>query len=154
MNCNAEFLKTGPCRINYKGKLIGLTLDSPLLNIEPEFYEARCDRAGGKAVSRIIANMNIIVSAEVKEIDNNFANFFDADGEISNVVFGEDVLTTGGKLCLSPVTGGGGLCYCFPKAVLIPEAACAYRDRKEHYLKLEFEVYEDSEGVLMQKFYQ
>ncbi len=154
MNCNAEFLKIGPCSIGYKGKLIGVTLDSPLLNIEPEFYEAKCDQVGGKVIRKIITNMNITVSAEVKQIDNAFANFVDANGKISNVVFGKDVLTTGGELCLAPVFGDDRTWYCFPKAVLIPETVYAYKNTKDHCLKINFGVYEDSEGVLMQKISQ
>ena len=154
MNCNTEFLKIGPCRIGYKGTFIGVTLDSPLLNIEPEFYEAKCDQIGGKVIRKVITNMNITVSTEVKEIDNTFANFLDANGEITNIVFGEDVLTTGGELCLIPITGNDNIWYCFSKAVLIPEAVYPYKNTKNHYLKLAFEVYEDSEGVLMQKISQ
>jgi hypothetical protein len=154
MNCNAEFLKLGPCSIGYKGKFVGVTLDSPLLNIEPDFYEARCNQIGGKVISKIVTNMNITVSAEVKEIDNAFADFFDVDGGITNVVFGEDVLTTGGELCLSPIADDDRVCYCFPKAVLIHETVYAYKNKKHHCLKMNFEVYEDLEGVLIQKFSQ
>jgi len=154
MNCNAAFFKIGPCSIGYKGKLIGVTLDSPLLNMEPEFYEAKCDQIEGKVIRKVITNMNITISAEVKQIDNAFANFLDANGEISNVVFGKDVLTTGGELYLSPLFGDDRICYCFSKAVLIPETVYAYKNTKDHYLKLDFEVYEDSEGVLMHKFSQ
>ncbi len=154
MNCNAEFFKIGPCRIGYKGKLVGVTLDSPLLNFEPELYEAKCDQAGGKIIHKVITNMNITVSAEVRQIDNSFASFFDANGEIINVVFGKDVLITGGELCLLPVFGDDRTWYCFPKAVLISETVYAYKNIKEYCLKINFEVYEDSEGVLMQKFSQ
>ena len=154
MNCNSEFFKIGSCHISYKRRLIGVTLDSPLLNIEPEFYEAKCDQVGDKIIRKVITNMNITVSAEVKEIDNNFANFFDADGKITNVVFGENVLTTGGELCLSPIGGSDDIWYCFPKALLIPEKVYPYRNTKDYCLKINFEVYEDSEGVLIQKFSQ
>ena len=52
MSLNAEFLKIGPCAIAYKGEVIGVSLDSPLIKMEPEFYEAKKDTIGGKAVHK------------------------------------------------------------------------------------------------------
>ena len=151
MNCNAEFLKTGPCNISYKGELIGVTLDSPLLNFEPDFYEAKCNKIEAMTIHKIITNMKTTVSVDIKEVNNAFANFCDANGNIINVVFGEDVLTTGGVLCLSPISKDDSHFYCFPKAVLIPEAISTYKKTKNYCLKIIFEVYEDLEGVLVEK---
>ncbi len=154
MNYNAEFFKTGPCSIAYKGAVIGMTLDSPLLNIEPELYEAKCNQIGGRSIRKIITNSKITVSATVKETDNAFANFLAVNGKITNVVLGKDVLVTGGELSLSPIAGDDNIRYCFPKALLIPETVYAYKNTDDHCLKLAFEVYEDSEGVLLQKISQ
>ena len=41
--------------------------------------------------------------------------------------------------------------YCFPKAVLIPEAVYAFKNTKDHCLKMNFEVFEDADGILMQR---
>ena len=152
MNCNEEFLKTGPCSISYRGEHIGVTLDSPLLNFEPGFYEAQCNRIGYKTVRKVIANMNIIISTDLKEINSNFAKFFDASSEAANVVFNEDVLLTGGGLCLSPLSEDSGIEYYFPRTVLVPESAYAYKKNKDYHLKIHFEVHEDSEGILMHKY--
>jgi len=152
MNSNTEFLRIGPCNIGYKGERIGVTLDSPLMNIEPGFYESICDKAEDQTVCKIITNMKIIISAEVNKINIAFANFYDANGEITGITFGKDVLTTGGELCLSPVFGDDSICYCFPRAVLVPEIVYACKRAKDYYLKIYFEVYEDSEGVLIQKY--
>jgi len=152
MNHKSEFFKTGPCGISYKGELVGVTLDSPLLNIEPKLYESKSNQIGNKSVCKIITNMRITVSANVKEIAVDFANFFDDAEEISDVILGDDVLITGGNLCLSPVSRNDKISYCFPKAVLISEAVHACKNSKEHYLKMNFEVYEDFEGVLMEKY--
>jgi len=151
MNFNTEFLKTGPCCISYKGKLIGVTFDSPMLNIDPEFYEAKASKIGDKTISKVITNVKIIVSADIKEINSDFTNFFNVSGDITNIVFDRNVLLTGGHLCLSPVSGNKSISYCFPKAVLIPESVYVYRNNKEHYLKICFEVYEDFDGLLMEK---
>lgn len=151
MNCNEEFLKTGPCIISYKREHIGVTLDSPLLNFEPEFYEARCNQTGYKTVRKIVTNMKITISVSLKQVDRNFAKFYDVRGKMIRVVFEEDVLVTGGILRLSPVSGGE-MAYCFPRTVLIPESAYAYKDQENYYLKIRFEVYEDSEGVLLEKY--
>ena len=152
MNCNEEFLKTGPCSISYRGEHVGVTLDSPLLNSKPEFYETQCNRIGYKTVRKVIANMNIIISVDLKEINSNFAKFLDASKETTNVVFGEDVLMTGGGLYLSPVSGNSSIEYYFPKTVLVPESAYAYKKSKDYHLKIYFEVHEDSEGVLIHKY--
>ncbi len=149
---NIEFSKIGPCIVAYKGLVIGITPDSPLLNIEPELYEANCNHIGNNAVSKIITNMKITVSAKINRINNAFADFFAGDEGVTNIIFGKDVLTTGGKLSLLPIDGNNNFWYCFLKAVLIPESARACKSMNEYYLKLEFEIYEDSEGVLMQKF--
>lgn len=151
MNCNAEFLKIGPCNIGYKGELIGVTLDSPLLNFEPEFYEAQCKQIEAKTIQKVITNMKITVAVDIKEINKAFASFCDANGDITNVALGEDVLTTGGVLCLSPISRDDSNCYWFPKAVLIPERVSAYKKTKDYCLKIIFEVYEDLEGVLIEK---
>lgn len=151
MSCNVKFLKTGPCNIAYKGESIGVTLDSPLLNIKPEFYEARYNDIGEKTVSKVITNMKFTIFAEV-EISRNFANFFSSKRKINNVVFGNNELTTGGELCLSPLLGDNSICYGFPKAVLIPQSVYACKNGENYYLKMSFEVYEDSDGVLMQKY--
>jgi hypothetical protein len=151
MSWNTDFLKIGPCVIAYKGDVVGVTLDSPFIKFEPEFYEAKKDSIGGKAVHKILTNMNITVSVEVKEIDNAFAVFFDESGKITNVTFGQDILTTGGALTLSPISNEDNISYSFPKAVLVPEAVYAFKNTKDHCLKMNFEVFEDSEGVLMQK---
>jgi hypothetical protein len=151
MSWNTDLLKIGPSVIAYKGEVIGVTLDSPLIKFEPEFYELRKDTMGGKVIRKILTNMNISVSVEVKEIDNAFAVFFDESGKITNVTFGQDILTTGGALTLSPISNEDNISYCFPKALLIPEAVYAFKNTKDHCLKMNFEVFEDSEGVLMQK---
>ncbi len=128
-----------------------MTLDSPSLNFEPDFYEAKCNKIEAMTIQKIITNMKTTVSVDIKEVNNAFANFCDANGDIINVVFGEDVLTTGGALCLSPVSKDDSHFYCFPKAVLIPEAISAYKKAKNYCLKIIFEVYEDLEGVLVEK---
>ncbi len=124
---NTNFLKTGACTIVYKGKVIGVTQDSPLLNIEPEFYEAQCDQNG---VSKIIMNMKISIFMEVKETDTAFV---------------KEIPATGGTLTLLPIHDENNISYCFPRAVFMPniEDSCH---------KMIFEVYEDSEGVLIKKF--
>lgn len=151
MNCNAEFLKTGPCNIGYKGEHIGVTLDSPLLDFEPEFYEAKCNQIEAETIQKVIMNMKITVAVDIKEINKAFASFRGADGGVTDVTFGEDVLTTGGVLCLSPIFGDDSNCYCFPKAVLIPETVSAYKKTRDYCLKIIFEVYEDLEGILIEK---
>jgi hypothetical protein len=151
MNCNEEFLKTGPCSISYKREHIGVTLDSPLLNFEPEFYEARCNQTGCANVRKIVTNMKITISVSLKQINRNFARFHIVRGKKVNVAFGDDVLVTGGILRFSPLSTGGGIAYCFPRTVLIPESAYAYQDPEDYYLKIKFDIYEDSEGVLIEK---
>ena len=153
MNCNTKFLKTGPCCVSYKGKLIGVTLKSPLLNIAPEFYEAKRSQIGDKVMSKVTTNIKITVSAYIKGINSNFANFHDASGDITGIAFNRNVLLTGGYLCLSPVFRSNSISYRFPKTVLIPESVYAYKNNKEHYLKMDFEVYEDLDGVLMEKHF-
>jgi len=151
MNCNEEFLKTGPCNISYKREHIGVTLDSPQLNFEPEFYEARCNQTGYRTVRKIITDMKIRISVDLSKIDGNFARFCDVRGKTVNVVFENEVLVTGGNLLLSPISGVG-ISYCFPRAVLIPESAYAYKKTEDYFLKIDFKVYEDSEGVLIEKY--
>jgi hypothetical protein len=125
---NTNFFKTGACKIVYKEKFIGVTQDNPVLNIEPEFYEAQCDQNG---VSKIIMSMKISVFMEIKEIDTNFVKEIPA--------------STGGVLTLLPVSDENNISYCFPRAVFIPNT-------KDSCHKINFEVYEDSEGVLIKKF--
>ena len=151
MNCNEEFLKTGPCSVRYRKEHIGVTFDSPLLYFEPEFYEAQCNQTGYTTVRKIVTNMNITVSVNLKEINLNFARFFDVRHKTTHVVFDNNVLITGGSLCLSPVSGHGNI-MCFPKTVLVPESAYAYKNGKSYHLKISFEVHEDSEGVLIEKY--
>jgi len=124
---NTEFFKTGACKIVYKGKVIGVTQDSPLLNIEPEFYEAQCDQNGA---SKIIMNMKISIFMEVKETDTAFV---------------KEIPATGGVLTLLPVSDEDNISYCFPRAVFMPNT-------EDSCHKMIFEVYEDSEGVLIKKF--
>ena len=138
MNCNAGFFKTGPCIIAYKGAVIGVTSDGPLLNIKPEFYEAKCSRTGSKTVGKIIMNMKITVSVKIRKING--------------IVFKRGMLLTGGELSFTPCGGNNNIRYCFPRTVIISETARAGEDMNQHYLKLEFEVFEDSEGILIQKF--
>lgn len=152
MNCNEEFLKTGPCNVSYRREHIGITLDSPLLNFEPEFYEARCNKKGYRTVRKITANTKITISVNLKDINKDFVRFHDVRGRILNVVFSEDVLITGGSLCLSPVSGDNCISYCFPRTVLIPESAHACKDSEGYCLKISFEAYDDSEGVLIEKY--
>lgn len=152
MNCNEEFLKTGPCSISYKREHIGVTLDSPRLDFEPEFYEARCNQSGYKTVRKIVTNMKITISVNLKQISGNFASFYDVPGKTAKVVFDKDVLETGGILRLAPLSGDGSIAYCFPRSVLVPESAYAYKDPENYCLKIKFEVYENSEGVLIEKY--
>jgi len=134
MNFNTEFLKTGPCRVSYKGKLIGITLDSPSLNIKPKFYEAECSKIGNKTVSKVITNTKTTVWVDIKDIDNDFASLHNAFGDITDIIFGRNVLLTGGHLYLSPVCRSKSISYCFLKAVLIPESVYAYIKSKEFHL--------------------
>lgn len=127
MNWDTYFLQTAPYKVAYKGKIIGITQDSPLLNIEPEFYEAKRDHNG---VSKIVMNMKINISMEIEEVDIGFA---------------KDMQDTGGSLTLLPVSEDDNISYCFPKAVFVPNT-------EENCYKISFEVYEDSEGVLIKKF--
>ncbi len=152
MNCNEEFLKKGPYCVSYKGEYIGVTLDSPIMNFEPDFYEALCNQTGCETVCKIITNIKIKISISLKEPDRNFASFYDAQGKKINIIFDENVLITGGSLCLSPVAGNENITYCFPRTVLIPESAFAYKNTEGCCLKINFEVYEDSEGVLIKKY--
>jgi hypothetical protein len=148
MNCT-DFLKIGPYRVEYRGKTVGITLDAPRLDVIPELYEAKCCYTKGKAVRKIISNMKFIVSVELRKTDKDFAEL--PQKNKSKVIFAESVLTTGGELCLSPVAGKQDCSYCFPKALLVPEAACPPGEAENGCLQLKFEVYEDSEGVLIRK---
>jgi hypothetical protein len=151
MDCNVDFLQIGSCNIAYKRKHIGVTLDSPLLNIEPEFHEAISTNSGNKIIRKVIAGMKMIISAEMQEIDSAFADLVEVDDKTTNIIFGRDVLTTGGGLCLSPISGEDNIYYYFPKTVLIPETVYVYKNTEAHYLKINFEIHEDFEGVFMQK---
>lgn len=151
MNCNTDFFKTGPYRIEYRGKPVGVTLDNPRLDIIPELYEAKRYYVSGKAVRKIITNMKFIISVELKGTDVDFAKLPPENEKNSKAVFAENVLATGGELCLSPFSGEQNISYCFPRAVLMPETACCPGNATGRRLKLKFEVYEDAEGVLLRK---
>jgi len=149
MDFKTEFFKIGPCSVAYKGAIIGATVGSPQLNVEPGFYEAKCDQIDGKSVSKVIVDTKITVSLALKEVDGGFANICCPNEKITNVVFGEDVLTTGGNLCLFPIDNTNS--YWFPKAVLVPETVSAHKNAKDPYLKMNFDIYKDLDGVLIEK---
>lgn len=151
MKRKANFFKTGPYRVDYRGKYIGTTLAAPRLEVIPELYEAKRYYLKGRAVRKIITNMKFVVAAEVKDTDNRFAELLPKNAERGKVIFAEHVLATGGELCFSPAAGKQNIRYRFPRAVLIPEAAGFQAETGNGGLKLKFEVYEDSEGVLIQK---
>ena len=151
MNCETEFLGAEQYAIEYRGKHIGVTQERPLLTMMPELYEAGEGIIDGKTASKIITNMSVAVFVAMKEIDSAFADFSDGSGEITEVVFGEGVLDTGGELDLLPISAEDDVSFCFPKAVLMPEAVYPYKNTKEYCLKMHFEVFEDPEGILMQK---
>ncbi|MDD5596928.1 MAG: hypothetical protein PHV82_03220 [Victivallaceae bacterium] len=146
MNYNTDFLKTGPCRVEYRGKPLGVTFTDPRLDIISELYEAKCCCIKDKAVRKIVANVKFVVSAELRETDKAFAALFFVNAGNGKVRFAESILITGGELRLSSVNGKRDICYRFPKAVLIPEAVADGGG-----LRLRFEVYEDPEGVLIRK---
>ncbi|MFA7184218.1 MAG: hypothetical protein WC082_04960 [Victivallales bacterium] len=146
MNCNTDFLKIGPCKVEYRGKTVGVTFGEPRLDIIPGLYEAKCCCTKSKTVRKIVTDTKFVVSAELSETDNDFARFFSVKAESGKVTFAENILNTGGELCLSPIDGKRNICYCFPKAVLVPKAASA-----GGCLRLRFEVYEDPEGILVRK---
>ncbi|MDD5697094.1 MAG: hypothetical protein PHH77_00605 [Victivallaceae bacterium] len=150
---HAEFFEEGPWIVAYKGTAVGVTAELPRFRFEPGFYESRCDRSEGEAVCKIIAHLNLTVSVNVRDIAETFAGFSASGPAAAGVVFRKEVLRTGGELRLTPLVGGGKTGYRFLRTVLISEAAQAYRSMDGKCLKLDFEVHENPEGVLLEKFF-
>jgi hypothetical protein len=132
---------------------IGISPDNPCLKIQPELYEAIKERIGKENASRIIVNNKIILSAVIKNINKKFADLSKNKKGFQQVVFNEDVLLTGGELCFSPAPGENGTKYSFPKTVIRPESVCIFKHPEGYILKIDFELHEDSDGVLMRKFF-
>jgi hypothetical protein len=151
MSFNTSNFKIGACTISYKGTVLGGTQSGPSFNIEPEYYESKCDQAGGRVVRKVITNMKITVTAELKEIDSGFAQILDGNGKITTALVGSDLLGNGGALILTPVDASDTVGYSFPNAVISPKTEYAFKAEEDHVLKIEFEVFPDAGGVFMEK---
>lgn len=151
MNCNSEIFESGAYVIAYKGKDVGISLDKPRLKMKAGLYEAKSERIGSKSVCKIITDMKITLFVKVKEVNDSFAALTDTREKSGGVIFNPAILETGGELRFSSCAANGGECYCFLKAVLIPGAAYACRKSRDNHIGLEFEVYENAEGILIRK---
>ncbi|QSH40115.1 hypothetical protein P0136_01365 [Lentisphaerota bacterium ZTH] len=150
-NINKELFKHGSCVVSFKGSTLGATVDGPSFNIQPEYYESKCDQAGGRIIRKIITNLKINVAAEILEIDNTLRRIFDSDGKITGALIGTDLLNDGGELTLIPTCKQDKTGYRFPNAILLPEADYQFKSTEDHTMKVNFEIHENNDGVLMEK---
>jgi hypothetical protein len=148
---DATKFKLGACTLTYKSTVLGATDGGPKFDFEPEYYESKCDQSGGRVVRKICTNVKITVSAAFKEIDDAFTQILDATGKITTSEIGKDLLTGGGALLLTPIDAADTHGYSFPNAVIVPKGSYSFKAEEDHTLELQFEIYADESGVLMER---
>ena len=141
-----KYLKSQNSIVIYNNLILGKTSDGFSLNFEPGIYESRVKNIGNKAISKIISNSKITVSVTLHGIINKIAKF----NEEREVVFKEYLSAAGGELIISPINANESCSFRFPKTILVTpelkEKSCS-----EKGCELVFEVYEDFQGIFMEK---
>ena len=151
MSFNTDNFKIGACAVSYKSTDLGGTQNGPSFSIEPEYYESKCDQAGGRVVRKIVTNVKINLKVELKEIDAGFAQLLDANDQIATSLIGSDLISSGGVLLLTPVDSNDTVTYSFPNAALSPQTEYAFKSEEDHSLILEFEIFPDANGIFMER---